>query len=546
MSKIKTISLIYLLLTAVSGYSQTYQKYSFDEYIKRAEKFGQVNLSGEELDFLNKALMVASNDEEYCVALYHKAELLRATRQFQQAIETLWKMKYYTKGNVEMQIKMYGRLAAVHQEGCFYESKINDDSVRFDINTALTLAKTEPEKFQLEIASLYNELGMFVYRRGDTPQARNLFQISCDIYSKNKNDRMLITPMSNLLELESCSLNHDVSNHLANKLLVLIENKEWYAQMLQAYKALEINASTQNDTLTELFYVNKYLQTKINYDGRNNSNKLLTLSEIYERNKLEKKVSEERLSKEEKIQELKEVSEFSESLIIVLSFTLSLILVTIILFVRERRIKARINSINTKLNFANEKYQLLVIESNHRIKNNLQMITAMLEYTGKSVDPSETLLLQSINQKINTISSLHKHLYVDVHNDLISVELYFTELLKLYKNMYPDGFNVDLVAENVYIRSERIVYFGLIFNEMLSNTVEHSFENIGKIKMHLTSSENGFNFFYSDHSVRCSHETTGTGISLIKSLIDRIGGFNYNFNPSNGGYQFEFTQEQRS
>ena len=57
---------------------------------------------------------------------------------------------------------------------------------------------------------------------------------------------------------------------------------------------------------------------------------------------------------------------------------------------------------------ANENYEMLLVESNHRIKNNLQMILSMLEYKAiKSGKRTEEL--EKITGNIKAISSLHKH-----------------------------------------------------------------------------------------------------------------------------------------
>ena len=100
------------------------------------------------------------------------------------------------------------------------------------------------------------------------------------------------------------------------------------------------------------------------------------------------------------------------------------------------------------------------------------MIISMLEFTKKGLKKSDSEIIQSMSGKIQTISALHKHLYVDVHNEHVDLNVYFSEILRHYQDIGLK-YSVNQSVCSASIRSERIVYFGLILNEMLSNTLEH-------------------------------------------------------------------------
>lgn len=526
-----------------SGQSElTKAKTKFDAHMQRAENFMTANLHGEALQSVRKAAKSTEKREELMKAWLFEAELLRSTQNHPKALEVLLKMKQldFTEKERLMEIKMLGRLAAVHQELGKYPVDVIEDSVRFYIESALKLTAENPKKYEFEIASLYNELGMFVYRKGNTPEARKYYQIACSTFEKLGEDQYLITPLSNLLELESCTYNHGESKKLAEKLEQRIKGRTWYSQMIGAYNALRIFANIQKDTIAELNYLNNYLETHLRNERKINSDKMLALSEIYERDKLKQEIVDEKLKRKQKSKELKDAQDYRNRLLLYLVIALVVGVGVVILFIRERRTKQKMNRINEALNQAQERYRLLVVESNHRIKNNLQMITAMLEYTGKGIEPSNRKVLRSISGKINAISALHKFLYVDIHNEFIPVETYFKELIKLYDEISSDQFAVKLEVGDVQIRSERIVYFGLIVNEMLSNTLEHSPDTMGKIHITITKSEDGFLFTYFDASTRSKALKEGMGSELIRNLVARVGGSGFSLDPHSGTYQFYF------
>jgi two-component sensor histidine kinase len=528
--------------TSAVGQTETLKENKFEEELHRGIQLMSSNLIAEALISVNKSLELAKTANQKVHASNVKAEFLRATSDHEQALETLWSLSNSTieSADESHQLKRLGRLAAVHQEYGKFVGINAPDSVRFYIQNALLLANKNPDKYSTEIAALYNELGLFVYRRGKTMEAREFYQISCEKYESAKDTENLVTPLSNLLELESCSGNLKVSDSLETVLINLIEGKDWYRVKTIAYNSLAIFSRVKKDDMAALRYKLEMTQNAYSDFTASNSEKMLALRQLYEHDKLESQIEAEQIKNEKNALMLVKANIKRRQLYYYLIAAAVIGFVVVLLFFRERRIKRKMNQMNAALNQANERYQLLVQESNHRIKNNLQMITAMLEYTTKDINPSNKKVLNSIFSKINTISSLHKHLYVDIHNEFIPITNYFKEITKLYEGISPDKFNVVIDAENVEIRSERIVYFGLIFNEMLSNTLEHSPETIDQIHLQILPLKNGYHFIYEDASTHSNLEKEGTGSKLIRNLILRVGGKDFNLDTKTGRYEFEF------
>ena len=241
----------------------------------------------------------------------------------------------------------------------------------------------------------------------------------------------------------------------------------------------------------------------------------------------------------------------SAELIIYVSILGVLVFGILVLLFRQRTLNKQVRSVNLKLNAlngdlhqANEKYHMLIVESNHRIKNNLQMIISMLQYTSKDLGPDNQLAIDALTSKIHTISALHKHLYADVHNERVNLGTYFKEIVSLYVEISSANFSFNDQIDQVEIRSERIIYFGLIFNELLSNSIEHNQAEAPQISLRIYKQDDNYLFAYEDGEKRPENEKAGMGTQLIAQLIRRIGGQNYEFSSHNGRYQFEFEVDQ--
>ena len=171
------------------------------------------------------------------------------------------------------------------------------------------------------------------------------------------------------------------------------------------------------------------------------------------------------------------------------------------------------------------------------------MIISMLEFTKKGLENSDTDIIQSMSGKIQTISALHKHLYVDVHNEFVDMNTYYREIVKHYEDIGL-RYSFDISIAPTQVRSERIVYFGLILNEMLSNTLEHGNAEQKEIILHVTSENDQLLFEYCDHSVHPLDKPEGTGTRLIQQLVRRIKGIDYQMDRASGTYRFHFLADK--
>lgn len=148
--------------------------------------------------------------------------------------------------------------------------------------------------------------------------------------------------------------------------------------------------------------------------------------------------------------------------------------------------------------------------------------------------------MEEVSNQIHTIGSLHQLLTMKDHKEKSDVERYFREIIDHYSslNLLNNSLSVDI--EKLQMNSERLVYFGLILNELLSNTVKYSKQIAKPIEIAVTSSGNGFYFSYKDYSPHEESVDSGTGTLLVKQLVKKLRAQNFIFEPKTGSYSFYF------
>jgi two-component sensor histidine kinase len=178
-----------------------------------------------------------------------------------------------------------------------------------------------------------------------------------------------------------------------------------------------------------------------------------------------------------------------------------------------------------------ERYQAeLFDELNHRVKNNLTIVSGVLTMQAKaSADPEVRDQLLKAVDRIQSIADLHASLYRSGGQDEVEVQRYLTELCDRLSRTLLDGRDVrlDLQAEALALPLDEAVQLGIIVNELVTNAAKHAYpdEDTGVIWIRLGRSEGGLRLCVSDLGRGLAADSaSGLGMRLVRSLVERAGG----------------------
>ncbi|MCH2223664.1 MAG: sensor histidine kinase [Crocinitomicaceae bacterium] len=501
---------------------------SFEDSYFLAKKYEDVALFAEASEEINKAIEIASfhnQEKKVIMGKIFLAELMRKTGDFEEGLSILKKLD--KSGNhPSLHAEKLGRIAALYNEGA---NDLDDsrkyDSVRHYLDSALILAnKYDLKNIQ---AGLYNELGYSISNYYSDSGLYYL-QLASDLFLETKDTHNYVGARTNMLR--TFETREDSANvmRIFNELFDIVQDKEWYTAERELYAVISSYYNKKKDTASANYWALKSCKREVTNLESTGSLKLNAFRTLYEIEKYENEIEEKGIQIEKEVKIKKELN-------IYLAVLLILILGSIMLLIRERKLKRRIVE-------ANDRYQVLLVESNHRIKNNLQMIISMLKYASKNLKKSDAKAFDHMSGKIRTISALHKQLYLEVHNERIEINQYFSAIIELNDKISSDAFLLEKKIDKVEIKSERIVYFGLIFNEMLSNTIEHKKGLDKKVKILIEKQGDLFFFMYQDYSSFDENNSSGTGLNLIKQLVNKVGGVRFSLDGKVGKYEFYFNE----
>ena len=179
--------------------------------------------------------------------------------------------------------------------------------------------------------------------------------------------------------------------------------------------------------------------------------------------------------------------------------------------------------------------EILLKEVHHRVKNNLQVISSILNLQSSYVKEESTLqILQESQNRIKSMSFIHESLYQTKNFSYINFSEYIVNLSKNLVHSYQVYDNlVELKLEvlPVNLNLDQSIPCGLIVNELLSNALKYAFKanNKGVIVIGLEEKENSILLRVEDDGVGFpegfDHSATETlGLQLVSTLVEQLDG----------------------
>lgn len=172
-------------------------------------------------------------------------------------------------------------------------------------------------------------------------------------------------------------------------------------------------------------------------------------------------------------------------------------------------------------------------EMNHRIKNNLNLITGIINLQ-KLEEEDERLAakLEDMESRINAVGLVHERILPAASVDTIDAAVYMSRLMDALFAMYNED-DVDLITDidEIVFPMKKLVNLGLIVSELVTNALKHGFTGAEKKKLTiaLKKESTGYVLRVRNNGAPIPKEVNmdnpgSLGFSLVRTLVGQLGG----------------------
>lgn len=115
-------------------------------------------------------------------------------------------------------------------------------------------------------------------------------------------------------------------------------------------------------------------------------------------------------------------------------------------------------------------------EVDHRVRNSLANVSAMVRMAARGAGPEAREVLEEVERRISVMVELHSDLYrVENPNAPIEVTQYLSRVAANLREMTPPGVEIETRFDPVALVSRRASALGVLVNEMIANACKHAF-----------------------------------------------------------------------
>ena len=179
-----------------------------------------------------------------------------------------------------------------------------------------------------------------------------------------------------------------------------------------------------------------------------------------------------------------------------------------------------------------EKEQLLK-EVHHRVKNNLQIVSSLLNLQSETIlDEKYLAIIKDSRNRINSMAIVHEMLYASKDLSRIEIKEYIQRLCESIHNSFSrPGSDIRfnfLIDQNLFFNVDQMIPMGLVINEVVSNSFKYAFpSNNGEISISLHEENSEYKLNLSDNGIGLTEnfnpETDGQlGMQLILMLSEQM------------------------
>jgi two-component sensor histidine kinase len=201
---------------------------------------------------------------------------------------------------------------------------------------------------------------------------------------------------------------------------------------------------------------------------------------------------------------------------------------------KKRELQARIyecTCAEEQIKASLKEKEVLLREVHHRVKNNLQIISSLLDMSSMQTENQETIdLFADSRNRVNAMALIHTQLYGSERFDKINMEEHILELSKNLLQIYSMEkiIALNIKSANIYLNINQAIPCALVLNELVSNVLKHAYREGQKGTLSISMQQSGGDTILlriKDDGAGIPEDidiekTRSLGLSIVRNLVN--------------------------
>lgn len=209
------------------------------------------------------------------------------------------------------------------------------------------------------------------------------------------------------------------------------------------------------------------------------------------------------------------------------------LLVLSVLILLIYRLWQRTKVQNNQIKKALQEKEILIREIHHRVKNNLQFISSLLNLQARHVtDAQASSVLKEGQNRVKSMALIHQNLYQEKNLTGVETQKYFETLINnLFQsyNISPQRIKIVTEIDVLNLDVDTMIPIGLVLNELISNCLKYAFpeDRSGQIIVRLKEEQDALALMVTDDGIGMTAEVRASlgrsfGYRLINAFKSQL------------------------
>lgn len=270
--------------------------------------------------------------------------------------------------------------------------------------------------------------------------------------------------------------NFDSANHYGHKMLALSKQLKTPYRIVNAYLVLTNANKKANRNDSALYYYEKSVALADSMNNLERSGQITEMQTKYETDK-----------KEVEIASLNSVNKIRSQRLWIAAGIAALFAVAVLFFVAQNR---RLQKQKKQITAQSNRLQWMMKELHHRVKNNLQIVSSLLNLqTYRLKDEESISAIKESQLRVQAMSLIHQRLYQVDDVSLVNFKLYLDDLVDTLMRSFgfnSTDFDLQINVEKEFLDVDIVMPMGLLVNEILTNSFKYAYKEVKHPSLHIS------------------------------------------------------------